>query len=101
MTIVGPEKIPFTGTAKGKESVVKFAIDNFSQLQEQNAQIDEVVAQGNTVVVFGHETGRFKNNQRSYAIEWVQRFRIADGKIDDIKQIFDTAALGDGSAIDE
>ncbi|MEL7499480.1 MAG: nuclear transport factor 2 family protein [Planctomycetota bacterium] len=92
LDIVGPNEIPFSGSASGREAVVEFAIQNFSQLQEQNAQIVEVVAQGNFVVVFGQETGKFKQSGSGpsdpYEIEWIQRFKISNGHVMSIKQIF-------------
>ena len=93
LDIVGPDSVPFTGSANGISSVVEFAIDNFSQLEEQHAQINEVIAQGNSVVVIGQETGKFKEGNAAYRIEWVQRFRVENQKIVSIRQIFDTASM--------
>ena len=92
LEIVGPPQVPFTGRAVGIEPVIEFVMTNFSILSEQNAKITEVVAQGDVVVAFGQETGKFKTGQ-DYEIQWVQRFSVADKRIVSIKQIFDTAKL--------
>ena len=93
LEIIGPKHIPFTGVACGQQPVVDFVVHNFGLLEEQNARLLEVIAQGHSVVVFGCETGKFRGCPEQYQLSWVQRFNIRGKQVEAIKQVFDTAAL--------
>jgi ketosteroid isomerase-like protein len=53
------------------------------------------VAQGDTVVVLGHEKGRFRPTGRDYELHWVQFFTFRDGKLARFRELADTAAFLD------
>lgn len=92
-TNAGPDNIPFVNRAAGKEEVVKAIAYNFSLLDNQHPTATSVVAQGDTVVVFGQEEGTFRETGQEYHMEWVQEFTFADNKLTRFRQVLDSATL--------
>ncbi len=92
-TIVGPKDIPISGSWHGKDNVVPALERNFAYFAQQQSNVQQVVAQGDLVVVIGHETGIYKPTNRPYDLEWVQIFTIKRKKLVKFKQIYDTAAV--------
>jgi uncharacterized protein len=79
MEIFGPPELPFAGRWRGRDEVLKAVAHNFGLIEEQRPEVESVVAQGDTVVVFARERGRFKATKREYEIRWVQWFTFRDG----------------------
>ncbi|AMV28001.1 SnoaL-like domain protein [Gemmata sp. SH-PL17] len=98
MENVGPESIPFVGRWNGREAVAAAVARNFAWLEDQRPEVLTVVAQGDTVVVHGHERGRFKPTGRPYAMHWVQLFTMRDGCLVRFRQVFDSAQMVDAVA---
>ncbi len=90
--IVGPEDVPFSGRANGKEQSIELVRGNFALLEKQEPVVVDVVAQGDSVVVNGCERGRLRGAQSDYAMEWVQRFRFQAGQVTSFRQVFAVAA---------
>jgi len=93
MEIVGPPSVPFVGRWHGREEVVAAVQRNFSWLEDQQPEVQSVVAQGDTVVVVARERGRFRATGDTYDMHWVQVFTFADGKLVRFRQVFDSAPL--------
>jgi ketosteroid isomerase-like protein len=54
----------------------------------QKPEVEQVVSQGDTVVILLTEHGTFKLDGRDYAVRGVQWFNFRDGKISRIDEIF-------------
>ncbi|MCC9601272.1 nuclear transport factor 2 family protein [Stieleria sp. JC731] len=94
--IIGPTAIPFSGKAKGPNDVVALVGKNFGQIESQLPEVQDVVAQGDTVVVNAREHGRLRDAASDYVIDWVQRFRFSDEKLVFFKQVYSRANSPDG-----
>jgi ketosteroid isomerase-like protein len=57
--------------------------------------VRSVTAQGDTVVVFGHERGRVRETGAPYAVLWVQLFQFREGRIGRVVEVVDGYALAD------
>ncbi len=69
--------------------VVEAARRNSAQIEEQRPEILSVVAQGDTVVVFGRELGRFRPTGREYELHWMHLYRLGGGKVAGITELLD------------
>src|SRR5262249_31121765 len=59
LEIIGPAGMPFVGHWQGRDGVAEALKQNFAQVDDQHPEILSVIAQGDTVVVFARERGRF------------------------------------------
>ncbi len=85
--IFGPPSLPFHRKLTGKAEVVNGVPKNFAQLEDQLPVLTAVISQGDEVIVFGRETGRFKASGERYALRFVQRYTFREGKIARVSQI--------------
>ena len=90
---VGPEEIPFIKEAHGPEEFGKAMAYNFSLLDDQKPVVNSVVAQGDTVVVFADEEGKFRETGRDYQMQWVQQFTFKNRKLIKFRQVLVSATL--------
>ena len=65
--------------------------NNFAQVEDQQPEIQSVVAEGDIVVVVAYERGRHRQSGRPYQVHWVQIFTFRDGKVARFRQICDSA----------
>lgn len=91
-TMQGPSVIPFTGTRRGREGVAEFFFTLAENLEFEQFEPREFVAQGDTVVVLGYERSLIKPTGRMIEHEWAHVFTLRDGKIAKARFIEDTAA---------
>jgi ketosteroid isomerase-like protein len=91
--IVGPREIPIVGRHRGRDQVAAAVRKNFGMLEDQRPNVQSVVAQGDTVVVHGQETGRVRDTGRAYDIHWVQILTFRDGKVVRFREVFDSAPI--------
>ena len=91
-TFQGPSSIPFAGTRRGREGVAEFFALVGENLELEEFEPREFVAQGDTVVVLGLERSLVKPTGRTFEQEWVHIYALRDGKIDKVRSIDDTAA---------
>ena len=99
--VAGPADIPVCGTRSGREEVAQFFTALGATLETQQFEPQEFIAQGDKVVVLGHERHRVKSTGRTYEGDWVQVFTLRDGKVVRYREYVDTSALvaafrGDG-----
>jgi uncharacterized protein len=95
MEFVGPSHVPFAGRWRGRDQAGEAVRNNFAQVEDQQPEIQSVVAQGDIVVVVAFERGRFRQTGRQYQLHWVQIFTFRDGKVARFRQICDSAAMLD------
>ncbi|HLA63580.1 MAG TPA: nuclear transport factor 2 family protein [Rhodothermales bacterium] len=91
--IVGPPGVPMAGRHVGLAAVEAAAKSNFALLEEQRPVIESVIAQGDEVVVFIQETGRFRPTGRPYKMLAIQHFTVRRGRIVRFRELCDNAVL--------
>jgi hypothetical protein len=91
-TFQGPSVIPFAGTRRGREGVAEFFSLVSGNLEFEQFEPREFVAQGDTVVVLGFERSRIKLTGRTLEQEWAHVYKLRDGKVAEFLALEDTAA---------
>lgn len=72
---------PFVGRRVGREAVYAQVLENFAALEDQRPELTRIIAQGNDVAVFIHETGRLRHGGQNYVVDAVQIFTLEDGLV--------------------
>ena len=85
--ILAPPEFPFVRQARGREEFLRAIEANFSALENQQPEIANVVAQGDTVVLIGRERGTIRESGTAYSIEFVHRFTFRDGRLASLRII--------------
>jgi hypothetical protein len=88
-----PEVLPWAGTYQGPEQVGQFFMRLGSEVDFQQFEPQEYIAQGDRVVVLGQSQYTIKANGRMVKPEWVMIFRLRSGKIAHYQYLDDTAAI--------
>jgi uncharacterized protein len=93
LEILGPPALPFSGSWRGRAEVATALAKNFAHLEDQRPEVQHLVAQGDTVIVFARERGRLVATGLPYDIHWVQLFQFRDGKLARFREICDHTSL--------
>ena len=86
-------EIPWAGTFRGHEGVVQFLGALAKSADIEAFEPRDFFAQGDTVVVLGHERLRIKSTQRSCEIDWAHSFILRGGVIAEFREYTDTAVI--------
>jgi uncharacterized protein len=92
-TLQGPSAIPFAGTRCGREGVAEFFSLVGENLEFEQFEPRDFVAQGDSVAVLGYERSLIKPTGRTLEQEWAHVYTLRDGKIAKFRAFEDTAAL--------
>lgn len=94
VTWASPEsaQVPFAGTFRGREQVARFFDLLGSELEIEQFEPREFIAQGDKVVVLGYSRARVRSTGREVAGEWAMVFTLQDGKVARFYEYTDTAA---------
>lgn len=87
--VIGPERSQLVGRWQGRQEVLAALTRNFAHFGEQQPHIETVVAQGDTVIVVGHEEGKILATGKPYHVQWVQIFTFVGNQVARARQIFD------------
>ncbi|HWQ54290.1 MAG TPA: nuclear transport factor 2 family protein [Bryobacteraceae bacterium] len=92
--VPAPPHVPHAGRRFGRDEVARF----FKILKE-NAEFHtfeprDFVAEGDRVAAVGHYSGRAKTTGRDFVTDFVMVFTFRDGKVVEMREYLDTAALG-------
>lgn len=88
-----PDPIPFGGVYVGPSGA-----DDYVGLIQSNIRLDylkahEVITENDRVIVIGSERGYFLRNGQPYEMDWVHVNTVIDGKIVEMREYNDTAAM--------
>jgi hypothetical protein len=76
-----PDVIPYAGQRHGRDGVAQF-YSTFAQTEEvEQMELQDFMAQGDKVAVFGHYKGRVKSTTRSYTKDFIHVITLRDGKV--------------------
>src|SRR3954471_19847961 len=91
--IAGPSELPYAGLHRGRDEVAKFfeAFGKTSEFEVFEAQ--EYFAQGDKVVVLGHERQRVRATGQVVETEWAMVFVVRDRLIRKFHNFVDTHAV--------
>jgi ketosteroid isomerase-like protein len=73
--------LPFIQRAKGKEQFLDAVRQNFDELQDQQPNIEAVIAQGNTVIILAQEQGELRKTSTRYHVQGMHRYVFREGKM--------------------
>jgi uncharacterized protein len=92
-TLIGTTK--FSGTMNGKQEIVeKLFKPIFAQLETPGSNvIDNIIAEGDYVVVQQRGTGRRTKSGKDYNNTYCIVYKVADGKIKEITEYCDTELI--------
>lgn len=93
LDIIGSPANPMAGQTRGREQVIEATRNNFALLEEQQLQVESVVAQGDTVVVVAREHGRFVPTGKAYDFHWVQVYTFKADTLVYVRELADSVAL--------
>ena len=91
-TFQGPSVIPLAGIRRGHEGVAEFFSLVGGNLEFEQFEPREFVAQGDTVVVLGFERSLVKPTGRTFEQEWAHVYKLREGKVAEFLALEDTAA---------
>lgn len=74
---------------QGKANLLTALGRNFALFTDQIPALENIVAQGDVVVVFARETGRYVPTDQAYDLHWVQYFLFKDSKIAHFREYMD------------
>lgn len=87
----GSELIPYSGTYKGKNEVVKFISNIVTNVDILDFKVEQIIANGKTVVVLGSEKQKIKKNGKILEQNWVQVYSVENGLITKMEEFANTA----------
>lgn len=88
-----PEEIPFGRRYEGREGVVRYWGELMETLDMGPMEVEQMIAQDDTVVVTGREASTVKATGKNYDMQWVHLFKVADGKIVSGREYNNTAEM--------
>ena len=93
-----PESVGFGGRFKGPQGFAVYLQGMLPKLEIQQFEIDEIVAEGERVIVLGRETSRIRSTDKSYTMAWVHVLTVQNGRLLSFRDYNDTAAMAAASA---
>jgi ketosteroid isomerase-like protein len=76
-----PDIFPYAGKRRGREQVAQF-YSAFAQTEAvEQMELQDFIAQGDKVLVFGHYRGRVRATGRSYTKDFIHAATLRDGKV--------------------
>jgi ketosteroid isomerase-like protein len=89
----GPRAIPYTGNLRGKAEAVTFFQNLGGTTQFSEFAPEQFVAQGDMVIVLGHERFTVTATGREAAVHWAHAFTLRGGKIVKFREYSETDAI--------
>jgi ketosteroid isomerase-like protein len=90
-----PDPVPFGGRYTGITGFLEYLGRIMPAIEIEEFTIDEVLSDGERVVVTGRERSRVRSTGRRYTMEWVHVLRTSGGRIVSMREYNDTAAMRD------
>ena len=88
-----PELIPFGGKFVGRQGFAAYAQAIPAAIEIERFEIDEILAEGERVVVLGRETSRVLATGKRYTMAWVHVLTVRNGRVHHMREYNDTAAM--------
>ncbi|HJV86255.1 MAG TPA: nuclear transport factor 2 family protein [Noviherbaspirillum sp.] len=89
------ENVPFSRDYHGRQDVGQFFAELNQAQEAQRFEPQDMIAEGDKVVVRGYAQWNVRSTGKTYSYPWVHCFTLRDGKVARFEQYFDTAATRD------
>lgn len=86
----GPKAIPWAGNYEGKQAVAEFFKKIDQNVDFQQFEPREFIAQGNKVVTLGYMQVKSKMTGKSGREDWAMVFTVRNGKVAHFQEYVDT-----------
>lgn len=86
-------RVPWAGEYSGKDEVARYFQAMGSSVEVTGHPINELVAQGNTVIAAGDVSFVVRESGRSGSSKWVYLFKLANGRVQSFDQYNDPGLL--------
>lgn len=91
----GAPDIPFSGTFKGIQEVMKMFAIQATTVSIEAFSPDKFCTNKDTVVVLGHSRMQVVSTSKSYSTDWVRSYTFKNGKITDVRVYLDTRIIAE------
>ena len=88
-----PDPIPFGGTFEGRDGFAQYLSGILEGIQIEAFEVDEILVDGERVVVLGRETSQVRASGRRYTMNWVHVLTVRDDRVTFMREYNDTAAM--------
>jgi hypothetical protein len=85
--------IPWGGTRHGAAGAASFFQALGDNLDFEAFEPREFFEADGAVIVVGHTRARFRRNDHVFSSDWVHVFKIANGRVAQFREFYDTAAV--------
>ena len=87
-----PGPAPYTGVRHGREQVRRFFADLAEVQWTEEFDVDQIVAEGDTVVVMGRERATALKTDATFEQRWAHGYTLRNGKVAAVRCYEDTHA---------
>jgi len=87
-----PEILPWAGTVRGREAIALWFRMLNNMMEYDRFEPFERIAQGDTIIVLYHSSGRAKSIDLPFESDIVRIYTMRDGKIVRVRNYYDTAS---------
>lgn len=85
--------VSLSGPRQGHDSIRDFFVGLVQSQDIGEMEVDQVIAQGDSVVVLGRYSRHVKPTGRSFSSEFAHAFQLSQGKVEKFQEYLDTAAV--------
>ncbi len=94
----GPSGVPYFGERRGHGGATEFFVQLGTSVEFERFEPGAFVAEGDLVVVLGHERGRVRATGKTFDNDWALVFRLGGGKVTSFRIYENTAAIAEAFA---
>jgi ketosteroid isomerase-like protein len=87
LEIFAPDEFNWVRRAQGVDQLRRAIAHNFGSVEDQRPELLNVITDGNTLVLFGRETGRVRATGHAYDMQFVHRFTFRGDQLASIRII--------------
>lgn len=87
------DMLPFAGTYKGRDGVAAFFANDAKYVEVKGNDVNELIAEGDKVVVLGQEHGVVRATGKAFDARWTHVFTVKNGQITGFEETIDSAAI--------
>ncbi len=93
-SVAGPQdQLPWAGVHRGREGVADFNRLLDQALVQEQFEIRNYIASGDTVVALGYQRGHVRQTNKPYEYDFVSVWTLRGGKVTSFRNYFDTAYI--------